>query len=160
MKSGDPRPSRGRSVAGDPSQGSLDGLLPSDAPDDPPAKTSRPEGPRRAPRRAGKPESARADEAARKNTGAAPARVAEPLRDSLDRLEQNVTFLLARHGELLAARADAEKRRVERESLDPLELRDRVQALEQERERLDRHAAFLEDRIRGLLSRVRYVVES
>ena len=46
------------------------------------------------------------------------------------------------------------------QSLDPIALRDRVRTLEDERERLERHAAFLEARIRGLHSRVRYVVES
>ncbi|HET9333663.1 MAG TPA: hypothetical protein VFQ21_08785 [Gemmatimonadota bacterium] len=69
-------------------------------------------------------------------------------------------MLIARHGELIAARAEADARRVEGQSLDPIALRDRIVKLEKERERLDRHAAFLEERIRGLLSRVRYVVES
>ena len=41
-----------------------------------------------------------------------------------------------------------------------LELEQRVRALEAENQKLERHSAFLEDRIRGLLSRVRYVIES
>jgi hypothetical protein len=151
MTSGDHRPSRGRSTAEDPAQASLDGLLPPDAPDEAPTAKSRAEAPRRASRRAAK---------ASGNAAKASGNDAEALRDSLDRLEQNVTLLLARHGEILAARRDADERRAKRKALDPLELQDRVRALEEERERLDRHAAFLEDRIRGLLSRVRYVVES
>ena len=157
MKSGDPR--RGRAAAGDPAQASLDDLLPSEAGDEIPAGPAPADTPQREPRRAART-SAKAGGAARKRAAAASDREAETLRDSLDRLEENVTLLLARHGEILAAHAVAEKRRVERKSLDPIELQDRVRALEQERERLDRHAAFLEDRIRGLLSRVRYVVES
>lgn len=150
MGSGERRPSRGRSAAEDPAQASLDGLLPPDAPDEAPTAGSRAEAPRRASRRASRVSG---------NAAEASGNDAEALRDSLDRLEQNVTLLLARHGEILAARADADKRRAQGK-LDPLELQDRVRALEAERERLDHHAAFLEDRIRGLLSRVRYVVES
>lgn len=147
MKSGDGRSSRGRLPANDPAQGALDGLLPREES----AET--------------RPKRVRADRstdepALKKRAVSARADASEPLRDSLDRLEENVTLLLARHGELIAARAEADARRIEGQSLDPIALRDRIVQLEQERKRLDRHAAFLEERIRGLLSRVRYVVES
>jgi transposase len=84
----------------------------------------------------------------------------ESLLASLDTLDENIKLLLARHERLAAAHAASEERRRSRGSLDPIELQGRVRTLEAERERLERHAAFLEDRIRGLLSRVRYVIES
>jgi hypothetical protein len=147
MKSGDGRSSRGRLSANDPAQGALDGLLPTEESAETPRKRVRADRP--------------VDEPAPKKRAASTrADASEPLGDSLDRLEENVTLLLARHGELIAARAEADARRREGRSLDPIVLRDRVVELEKERERLDRHAAFLEERIRGLLSRVRYVVES
>lgn len=147
MKSGDSRSSRGRPGASDPAQGALDGLLPAEESEEPRRKRARAE------RSAG-------ESAPPKRAVSARANGPEPLRDSLDRLEENVTLLLARHGELIAARAEANARRLEGKSLDPVALRDRIHELEVERDRLDRHAAFLEERIRGLLSRVRYVVES
>lgn len=146
MKSGDGRSSRGRVPVNDPAQGALDGLIP-------PAES--PET-RRKRARGDRP----AEEAAPKKRAAARANASETLADSLDRLEENVTLLLARYGESVAARAAADARRLEGQSLDPIALRDRIGELEKERQRLDRHAAFLEERIRGLLSRVRYVVES
>jgi hypothetical protein len=69
-------------------------------------------------------------------------------------------LLLARHESVTAAHAAEEDRRRSQGTLDPIELGKRVRALEAEKERLERHSAFLEDRIRGLLSRVRYVIES
>jgi hypothetical protein len=147
MKSGDGRSSRGRLPANDPAQGALDGLLPREQSAEARPKRVRAERSTDEPSPKKRAVSARAD-------------ASEPLRDSLDRLEENVTLLLARHGELIAARAEADARRIEGQSLDPIALRDRIVQLEEERERLDRHAAFLEERIRGLLSRVRYVVES
>jgi phage shock protein A len=98
--------------------------------------------------------------------GVSPARVdadsgaTDPLLASLDTLEEKIKLLLARHESLAAANAVSEERRRARGSLDPIELQDRVRALETDKERIERHAAFLEDRIRGLLSRVRYVIES
>jgi chromosome segregation ATPase len=83
----------------------------------------------------------------------------EALRASLDALEENITLLLARH-ESLAARAADEERRRSKGAIDPIELEKRVTTLEADKERLERHSAFLEERIRGLLSRVRYVIES
>ena len=147
MKSGDGRSSRGRLPANDPAQGALDGLLPREQSAEARPKRVRAERSTDEPSPKKRAVSARAD-------------ASEPLRDSLDRLEENVTLLLARHGELVAARAEADARHREGKSLDPIALRDRIHELEAERDRLDRHAAFLEERIRGLLSRVRYVVES
>jgi hypothetical protein len=82
------------------------------------------------------------------------------LRASLDALEENITLLLARHESLAAAHAADEERRRTQDAPDPVELEQRVRALEAENQKLERHSAFLEDRIRGLLSRVRYVIES
>ncbi len=153
MKSGEARSSRGRTGARDQTQGSLEGILPPQNPgtdeeaDDtvhepaPPVKT----GKKKPPRTSGNAE-----------RGVGP----DPLVASLDVLEENVTLLLARHESLAAAHAVAEKRSKSRDSLDPLELESRVKTLAADKDRLERHAAFLEDRIRGLLSRVRYVIES
>ncbi|HEY7470860.1 MAG TPA: hypothetical protein VIE68_00795 [Gemmatimonadota bacterium] len=84
----------------------------------------------------------------------------ETLRSSLDTLEENITLLLARHEGLVAAHAASEERSRAGRALDPIELKDRLRTLEADHERLERHAALLEERIRGLLSRVRYVIES
>jgi len=89
----------------------------------------------------------------------------EVLADALDRLEASVTLLLDRQRELAerCAGAEARKRDAERklarlagEGLDPGAIERRMVELEEENERLSRHAAHLEERIRGLLSRVRY----
>jgi hypothetical protein len=134
MASGEARPARGGKRAGDEAQGSLEGLLP---PEEPSVKKSS-----RAPR------------------VQAVENGPDPLLASLDALEENVTLLLARLESLTAANAAAEERRRSRDSLDPEELDRRLRALESDKERLELHAAFLERRIRGLLSRVRYVIES
>jgi hypothetical protein len=153
MKSGDARPARGRPSARNEVQGSLEGIL--------------------SPEESGVKKEADVDAA-----GAAPVTKSgrkkpsgptrgdarksglDSLLASLDALEENVTLLLARHESLAAANAAAEERRRSRDSLDPVELERRLRALESDKERLERHATFLEGRIRGLLSRVRYVIES
>jgi hypothetical protein len=151
MKSGEARPTRGRTSARDQEQGSLEGLLPSEEPRaDRDEKGSQPvpsvkAGKKKAP-----------SPPANGETGGG----AHALRASLDALEETITLLLARHERLAAAHAVAEERSKSRDSLDPIELESRVKALEAKKERLERHAAFLEDRIRGLLSRMRYVIES
>jgi hypothetical protein len=150
MKSGESQPSRGRTGGRHQSQGSLEGILPPDEPlvggaDEGLAEPTRAaKAPKRKPQRAD----------AQGEGGM------ESLLASLDTLEENIKLLLARHESLAAAHAASEERRRSRESLDPIELQGRVRTLEADRERLERHAAFLEDRIRGLLSRVRYVIES
>lgn len=80
---------------------------------------------------------------------------------SLDRLEEKVKLLLARHEALSEQyrELEARQRRAERGG-DPVQLAERIDALQQAHDRLSRHAAFLEDRIRDLLSRTRYVVEA
>lgn len=150
MRSGEARPARGGSEQRDLVQGSLEGILPdvpaanegdieresTDAPKSPMKKrTSRP----------------------RKSDD---GKGSDALRASLDALEENITLLLARHESLAAAHADDEERRRSQGALDPVALDKRARALEEDKERLERHSAFLEDRIRGLLSRVRYVIES
>ena len=136
MKSGETRPARSRAGDHDQTQGSLDGIL---APDEP--RVSKRKQPRKrveSPGEAG----------------------VETLKSSLDTLEENIKLLIARHERLAAAHAASEELNRSRRALDPIELQSRVRALEADRQRLERHAAFLEERIRGLLSRVRYVIES
>jgi hypothetical protein len=149
MKSGDARQARGRPSARDEAQGSLEGIL---SPEE-----------SRVNKKAD--EDAAGAEPGVRGSGKKPARPArktdpDSLLASLDALEENVTLLLARHESLAAADAAAEERRRSRDSLDPVELERRLRAIESDKERLERHAAFLEGRIRGLLSRVRYVIES
>ena len=147
MRSGEARPAGGRTEKRDLVQGSLEGILP-------------PEQPLTAEK-----ESADASKSPMKKRPNRPrnsddGKDADALRASLDALEENITLLLARHGSLAAAHATAEERRRSQSVLDPIELDKRVQALEADKDRLERHSAFLEERIRGLLSRVRYVIES
>ena len=149
MKSGDARPARGRPSAHDDAQVSLEGIL---SPEESRVNMEA-------------DEDAAGVKAGVQGSGKKPARPArkpdpDSLLASLDALEENVTLLLARHESLAAANAAVEERSRSRDSLDPVELERRLQALESDKERLERHAAFLEGRIRGLLSRVRYVIES
>jgi uncharacterized protein involved in exopolysaccharide biosynthesis len=147
MRSGEARPARGRSEQRDHMQGSLEGILPPEQPvatekgstdASKPSVKKRPSRPRNSDDGKG----------------------ADALRASLDALEENITLLLARHESLAAAYATDEERRRSQGALDPIALDQRVRALEADKERLERHSAFLEERIRGLLSRVRYVIES
>lgn len=147
MSSGEARKARGKARRGDEAQGTLEGLLSEEVGDEDETNPVEP-----APRPA---RSARRSARPVKDDGGA-----DPLRASLDALEESVKLLVARHGEAVAARSTAEQRSRTGKGLDPVALQERVQALEAEAERLQRHAAFLEDRIRGLLSRVRYVIES
>lgn len=147
MSSGEARNARGKARRSDEAQGTLEGLLGEEVGDEDETETVEP-----APRRA---RSARRRARPVSDDGGA-----DPLRASLDALEESVKLLIARHGEAVAARSAAEQRSRSGEGLDPVALQERVETLEAEAERLQRHAAFLEDRIRGLLSRVRYVIES
>jgi hypothetical protein len=153
MKSGDPRPARGRPGPRDEAQGSLEGIL---SPEE--SRVAK-----EADQAAAGPEPDRKSgrkKSSRPRRGEAQENGFDSLLASLDALEENVTLLLARHESLAAANAAAEERRQSRDSLDPVELERRLRVLEADNERLERHAAFLEGRIRGLLSRVRYVIES
>lgn len=146
MRSGEARPARGSSEQRD-LQGSLEGILPLEEPV------------------AAEKESTDASEPPMKKRSSRPRNTddgkgADALRASLDALEENITLLLARHEIVAAAHAADEERRRSQGALDPIELDKRVRALEADKEKLERHSAFLEDRIRGLLSRVRYVIES
>lgn len=145
MRSGEARPARGANERGDPVQGSLEGILP---PKDPRATGKESND-------ASKPLMKKRPSPARDDGG----KGADALRTSLDALEENITLLLARHDTLAAHAADQERRRSQG-AMDPIELERRVDSLEADKERLERHSAFLEERIRGLLSRVRYVIES
>jgi hypothetical protein len=147
MRSGEARPAGGRGEQRDLVQGSLEGILPLDEPvaaEKEPTIASKP--PMK--KRPSRPRDTADEEGA------------STLRASLDALEENITLLLARHESVAAAHAADEERRRSQGALDPVQLDERVRALETEKERLERHSAFLEDRIRGLLSRVRYVIES
>ena len=93
---------------------------------------------------------------------------ARRLRAALDTMDEKITLLLARH-ERLAERfaatsesrqeAEAELARLVSGEIDPRQLEQRARDLETENERLSRHVAYLEERIEGLLTRVRYVLE-
>lgn len=148
MRSGEARPARGESEQRDLVQGSLEGILPdvAAAPEGERESTDAPKSPMK--KRTSRP---------RKNDD---GKGADTLRASLDALEETITLLIARHESLAAAHADDEDRRRSQGALDPVALDKRARALEEDKERLERHSAFLEDRIRGLLSRVRYVIES
>lgn len=147
MSSGEARKARGKARRGDDVQGTLEGLLGKEVGDEDETNMVEPAPrPARSTRRRARP--------MKDDDGA------DPLRASLDALEESVNLLVARHGEAVAARSAAEQRSRSGKGLDPVALQERVQALEAETEKLRRHAAFLEDRIRGLLSRVRYVIES
>jgi hypothetical protein len=150
MRSDEARSASGRSEQRGQVQGSLEGILP-----ETPAAPQ--EDLQREPTDAGKSTmKKRTNRPRTSDEGTGP----DALRASLDALEENITLLLARHESIAAAHADDERRRRTEGTLDAVELDKRVRALEAEKERLERHAAFLEDRIRGLLSRVRYVIES
>lgn len=83
------------------------------------------------------------------------------LADAVAGLEGKVKLLLSRHTELTEryreAMAASERLGT---GLDPVVLEERVRVLESERDRLSRHAAFLEGKIRELLTRVRYAVDA
>ena len=90
------------------------------------------------------------------------------LRAALDTMDEKITLLLTRHERLGERVVVAERARSEAESelarfasgeLDPRQLEQRARDLETENERLSRHVAYLEERIEGLLTRVRYVLE-
>jgi hypothetical protein len=142
-ETGTPRPKTRKEEA----QRSLEGLLEGEqADDDEPAAVE--------------PPAAKRARRASKRTRAVSSDGDDRLRASLDALEESVKLLVARYGEAVEARATAEARSRKGAALDPVALLDHVEELETEVERLERHAAFLEDRIRGLLARVRYVIES
>lgn len=147
MRSDEARPARGRGEQRDLVQGSLEGILPLE---EPVAAEKEPTIASKTPmkKRPSRPRDTDDEEGA------------SALRASLDALEENITLLLARHESVAAAHAADVERRRSQGALDPVELDERLRALETEKERLERHSAFLEDRIRGLLSRVRYVIES
>lgn len=97
--------------------------------------------------------------------GAAPRAQAiaggDPLTGALDRLEERINLLLARHAELAERHREAmAAQRALDGGLDPVKLDARVRSLQADNDRLARHAAHLEERIRDLLARVRYAVES
>lgn len=82
------------------------------------------------------------------------------LGTALDSLDEKVKLLLARHAELAARCAEAERAAEKHAGLDPIALEERVEELVAENDRLARHASFLEERIKGLYTRVRYVMET
>jgi hypothetical protein len=83
------------------------------------------------------------------------------LANAVSGLERKVKLLLSRHTELIERYNEAvvagERLGA---GLDPAALEERVRVLESERDRLSRHAAFLEGKIRELLTRVRYAVDA
>ena len=148
MSSDEARPARRKAQRRDDAQGTLEGLLAADEEtDEAGAEDSAPA-----------PKSARP--ARRRERSVSRGEGEDRVRASLDALEESVKLLVARHAEAVKGRSAAESRNRKGKSLDAVALKDRVRELEAETERLERHAAFLEDRIRALLSRVRYVIES
>lgn len=92
-----------------------------------------------------------------------------PVDDALRRLEGRVNLLVERYDDLAgryAAVVEDRRRTAERlarlggDGTAPGELAERIDALKAENERLSTHARFLEERIQGLLARVRYVMEA
>lgn len=87
-------------------------------------------------------------------------RVAE-LTAALDGLGDKVKLLVEQSRQLSArCREEEELRRRLEGGLDPVALDERVHELESENDRLARHAEFLEQKLKELLSQVRYVVEA
>lgn len=92
-----------------------------------------------------------------------------PVDHALRGLEGRVNLLVERYDDLAgryAAVVEDRRRTAERlarlggDGTAPAELAERIDALEAENERLSTHARFLEERIQGLLARVRYVMEA
>lgn len=138
---GDPAPPEPTTDAGEPAAAA--GTTP-DGPDDPAALPAAPE-----------PAAGAGDD--------------DRLRDALEGLDRRVTLLIERYRELGLRHAEAVEdgqrsaaalARLTERGGDPAALDARIRRLEAENERLARHAGFLEERIRNLLSRVRYVIES
>lgn len=85
---------------------------------------------------------------------------AAELAAALDAVGDKVKLLVERTRRLSErCREDEDLRQRLEGGLDPAALDARVRELEAERERLSRHAEFLEGKMKDLLSRVRYVVE-
>ncbi|CAN5229513.1 hypothetical protein BH18GEM1_BH18GEM1_01000 [soil metagenome] len=79
----------------------------------------------------------------------------------LDGLEERIKLLVERYEDLAEEyRALVEMRERLKGTPDPVALQERLRALEAEHERHSRHEAFLEEGIRDLLARIRYVVEA
>lgn len=79
---------------------------------------------------------------------------------SLDELESKIKLLVERHDELAAHVTESLMAIQDQDGADPVALRAEIESLESERERLARHAEFLESRIRELLTRARYAVDA
>lgn len=85
----------------------------------------------------------------------------DELAAALDAMGDKVKLLVERSRRLAErCREDEAMRRRLEGGLDPAALDARVRELERERERIARHAEFLEAKLKDLLSRVRYVVEA
>lgn len=153
MRSGEAGSARGASDRQDLVQGSLEGILPEE-PVTAEKETSDASGSVMS--QTAKSPAKKRTSPPRRSDGATDA---DALRGSLDALEENITLLLARHESLVADAIDRERRR-KQGAPDPVAQEKRVRELEADKEKLERHSRFLEDRIRGLLSRVRYVIES
>lgn len=79
---------------------------------------------------------------------------------SLDELESKIKLLVERHDELAAHVTESLAAIQDQDGADPVALRAEIESLESDRERLARHAEFLESRIRELLTRARYAVDA
>ncbi len=90
-----------------------------------------------------------------------------PTFKALDILEKKVSLLVKRNAQLqddreaLEARyAELEEtfRRLRKGKIDPLQQDEAIRALTRERDELEAHARHLEERIRAMLTRVRFTV--
>ena len=90
-----------------------------------------------------------------------------PTFKTLEILEKKVSFLLRKHAQLqdekrtLEARyAELEEtfRRLRKGKIDPLQQDETIRNLMREKEELEAHARHLEERIRAMLTRVRFSV--
>ena len=81
---------------------------------------------------------------------------ADPAR-TLEEVERKVKLLVDRHRALAGAYSEMTASMGDGgDGLDPAELEEVVRSLRSERDRLARHAEFLESRVRELLTRARY----
>lgn len=82
------------------------------------------------------------------------------VEQSLDELESKIKLLVERHDELAIHVTESLTALQNEDGADPIALRTEIESLENDRDRLAKHAEFLESRIRELLTRARYAVDA
>lgn len=90
-----------------------------------------------------------------------------PTFKTLEILEKKVTLLLRKHAQLQEEKqalevrcAELEEtfRRLRKGAIDPLQQDETIRILTREKDELEKHARHLEERIRAMLTRVRFTV--